>query len=481
MVVDMKKTVSVLLSAALLTSCGEGAVPVTDENTTAAETTAEPVIDNYEPLRNLNFNGDTVTMLIRTQFEYEFYAESLNGEVVNDAVYERDKFVEELLNVNLDYVRLPGSYSERTGFAAAYQNSVTVGDNAYELVASAANYMLPLTSEGYFKNLITTPNVDTEKPWYAQGYIQNMSIDGKLFLVTGSAAINMTENSCVMFFNKDLLNSLGHSLFYDDVRVGTWTFDKLNNLVRDVYSDLNGNSTLDDDDRYGYLTYNNMINAQLFGMGQHYIEKDKDGKLYFKTSLSESDVNAYEKVEKFMNELDSTYHYIDTANNALVATENILKIWNRGNTLFMPQVLSTASKLRDTAFDFGILPMPKYDESQENYRTFILENVTVMGISPTANAPLAGAVLEALSVYGYEDISPKYFEIALKEKYSRDTDTKDMLDIIRDSVTFEYPMITQFMASCIQKQTAMVSGFESQAASLAANFDKLVQGWQELD
>lgn len=489
----MKRLISLILALSMvltagfaLHSCsGDGGNIAADsggaDDAAPCETTVVTTADSYAALRELDFGGEQITMLVRSEFDYEFIAESENGEVVNDAVYARNLKTEELLNADLEYVAQSGSFSTKAAFMSTYTGSVLANDNAYGLVAAAANYLLALSAEGYFSNLIGNKYITIDSPWYSQGYIDNLTIDGHIYLVAGSASINLLENMCVMFFNRDLLTDLGHDMPYEDVRKGVWTFDKLNALVKDSYSDLDGSGDVSEGDRLGYLTYNNMINAQLFGMGQRYIERGADGVLRFKEALSERDLEVYNKVEGFMNGLDATYHYNDTANNALVATENLVRIWSAGNTLFMPQVLSTAQKLRDCDFDFGVLPMPKNDNHQENYITFILENVTVLGIAPTANLDLAGAALETLSISGYKDLSPVYFEIALKEKYSRDVDTKDMLDIILASVSFEYPMITQFMAQCIQNKKPVVSGFEAQQKSLSANFDKIVEGWLSLD
>ncbi len=467
----------------VLASCGEETAPASDPEEVGGTLveTAETEPDSYVKLRDLDFDGAKTTMLVRSEFSYEFDVDTENGDVVNDAVYARNRMVEELFNIDLQYVSRSGSFSTKADFMAAYTNSIQANDRSYDLVAAAANYLLGLSAQGYFVNLNDTENVSIQSPWYSQGYIENLSIQDHIYLVAGSASLNLLENMCVMFFNQDLMRDLGHEAPYPDVRNGIWTFDKLNALVSTAYADLNGDAAVNEGDRIGYLTYNNMINAQLFGMGQRYIEKDNDGVLYFKTELTEHDINAYNLVESFMNDLDATYHYNDTANNALIATENIVRIWSAGQTLFMPQVLSTAASLRNDDFDFGVLPMPKYDEDQESYITFILENVTVMGIAPTADRELAGAVLEALSIAGYEDLSPIYYEIAMKEKYSRDADTREMLDIIRSSVSFEYPMITQFMPQCIQNKKPLASSFAAQAKTSSATFASIVEGWLALD
>jgi len=472
---------TILLAVSMAVSgCASGATP-DDTGETVATTAEAVVIDPYEYHRGRDFGGKTVTMLLRQEFESEFDVENATGEVVDDAVYDRKVLAEELLGIKMEFISLPGSFSHRSTFTAAFMESVLAGDGAYDLVASAANYMLPLTAEGCFHNLLTAPSVQIEKPWYAQNYISNMTIDDKLYLVTGAASLNFLQNTCVLFFNKDLMAELKYELPYDQVRSGEWTFDALHALVKDSGADLNSDGVIDESDQIGYLTYNNMINAQIIGMGHHYIETGKDGVPYVIETLSERTIDVFDRVERFINDLNSTFHYIDMDNDALKATANMLKIWNTGNVLFYPNVLSTAESMRDSAFDFGIVPLPKSDTEQAEYYSFLLENVTVLGFPTTADAELSGCVLDVLSINGYEVLSPKYFDLELKEKYTRDTDTKDMLDIIRSSVAFEYPLATQFMAECIQNGSPLVSSYESRKNSMKNTYEKILNAYQELE
>lgn len=48
--------------------------------------------------------------------------------------------------------------------------------------------------------------------------------------------------------------------------------------------------------------------------------------------------------------------------------------------------------------------------------------------------------MEALCYYSYNNVVPKYYEVALKEKYSRDEEIKEMLTIIRDGATMSFSM-----------------------------------------
>jgi len=54
---------------------------------------------------------------------------------------------------------------------------------------------------------------------------------------------------------------------------------------------------------------------------------------------------------------------------------------------------------------------------------------------------MIGAVTEALAAEGYRSVTPAYFEIALKNKYTRDDESSQMLDILVSGNTFEPAII----------------------------------------
>ena len=100
-------------------------------------------------------------------------------------------------------------------------------------------------------------------------------------------------------------------------------------------------------------------------------------------------------------------------------------------------ILSSES-YRDMKDDFGIIPCPKYDETVEGYPSLVDAacNLFVVPVS-VSDADRASAVLEALAYYGWKDVLPAYYDVALSVKFARDDDSVKMLDIIRDNRSFD--------------------------------------------
>ena len=96
--------------------------------------------------------------------------------------------------------------------------------------------------------------------------------------------------------------------------------------------------------------------------------------------------------------------------------------------------------MRDFDIEMGFLPCPKYDEAQETYYapSFGAEISLLLKTLPEDRKENVGILLEALAYDTNKSIIPEYKEVALKTKYARDNESEDMIDIVIDSVSFEF-------------------------------------------
>jgi len=83
--------------------------------------------------------------------------------------------------------------------------------------------------------------------------------------------------------------------------------------------------------------------------------------------------------------------------------------------------------------DFGVLPLPKLNEAQEDYAHMVHVTACMVGVPNTLGgdeAAFAGFALEALAAESRNWLVPAYYTTALEGKFMRDEESKDMLDII---------------------------------------------------
>ena len=144
------------------------------------------------------------------------------------------------------------------------------------------------------------------------------------------------------------------------------------------------------------------------------------------------------------------------------------------------------SQLRDIEFNFGLIPLPRLDEAQEEYRTFC--GAGIVGV-PTlmVDAERTGTVLEALAYYSYEYQVPAFFNIVLENKAVRDEESYKMITLIHQSKTYDfgfnldpsgqvYGMLTTVVDT--NKSTDFASYYKAQEKRINKAFDKFFENFQ---
>lgn len=99
------------------------------------------------------------------------------------------------------------------------------------------------------------------------------------------------------------------------------------------------------------------------------------------------------------------------------------------------QNLGSAVNFREMEDDFGILPLPKFDESQERYYNSAaswglpLYSVPKSSFSAEELAR-TGYITQALAYESLYTLTPAYYEQTLQNKVSRDVESSRMLDLL---------------------------------------------------
>jgi glycosyltransferase involved in cell wall biosynthesis len=110
-----------------------------------------------------------------------------------------------------------------------------------------------------------------------------------------------------------------------------------------------------------------------------------------------------------------------------------------GNQLFVRAFISSGQTFRNMTDDYGVLPLPKYDEEQEEYRT-LAANISslVVVLSSATELDKIGATLELMAAESYKQVIPAYYDTVLKGKYSDAPQDAAMYDLIINSLTYNF-------------------------------------------
>lgn len=423
-----------LLSASALIACGEEASTITTDpvQTNAPMTETAAVTEINRPsleLPEMDFGG--VPYRIYTTYQSEalaLIADDITGEPVNDIIYERNAMLTEQYNFVFDASWSTDEVQHRKDVAA----SVLAGEDAWELISGACVYTCNNAVEGIYRNLYEIPYLNFSKAWWSQQSVEEMTLNGKMFTTLSSVNYKPLANASVIFFNKKLLDAHDMELPYQWVLDGKWTLDRLMTETKGFYRDLNGDSLRDPNDQFGFITHPEQVGI-LTACGTQVLAKTDDGGLEF-TVLSD-------KMATLVGNLYSWYYesgdvFLTTFR---VAEEDFTaNIFKKENTAYSYGQLNYApSYYRDSSISYGVAPMPKYDEKQDSYYTLAYPNLFSVPIT-CQNTELAGFVFEAMTYYGYYDVSPAYYELTLQGKIAEAQEDVAMLEVINNSLTASF-------------------------------------------
>ena len=479
----MRKTASriaALLLAAMtlqLFACGSGAGTTDTGNETSSgntETTApeteKPFADN---LGEYDFGGTDFTMLVRETRNDFICPESETGDVVSDSIYKRNEKIADRFNVNIKSVTLP---DDSTQWNHQLEGEVMAGSGDYDV--GRPDYWWGCETRGLFLNMLDYDVLDFSAPYWCAGWNDSATIYGQLYSAVGSMSLDLIRMLEVIYFNPALIGSLGLENPYDLVDNHKWTLDKMTEMAAAALSDLNGDSEYNiENDRLGYACDIQAGRALLASAGMKIATPTSDG-AYEYNFMNDRFVTMYDKVYDIINNNKACCYSNSVDLNAVFKNDNLL---------FLGAGVGNTDYLRDMKTDFGIIPTPMLDESQENYVTYNL-GTYYMAILKTAKDPLMSAVmLEALNAESYKSVVGTYFDTALKGKYSRDEETAKMLDLILSDTFFDFTFVNEtatdhivmwFFEQIANKKEGIMSAYDKRKTSFEKKLTTLLETYK---
>lgn len=465
----MKRITGILLVIAMLASLAGCGGKETDSDDTSSQNavTTDAVTDPEYIYPELDCGGDSFTILnlenVWAMYTYLDH-ESMTGEIIDDAVYNRNRMLEDKFNFKLEVIEYPidDCYKQ-------VQTTVTAGDDIYDAAYVRGAYIGATVSGGLALNLYDIPELQLDKPWWNQSVISEATVgtdDKALYFIQNDLSLCAFDLVWAIYFNENMMEKLGKDMPYDTVREGKWTIDALNTMLK-WGTNLNGDDSFafsyDKSSIYGLTSFYRLCDAMIIGAGNRYVTKGADGV----PALSLENDRFYSTAEKLANIFGTEGDYIEANQNGV----SYDKIFMSGRALFYGGEVKASGVFRDMDDSFGILPLPKYDEDQENYCSWMNYDTPTLIIPATcSDTSRTGILLDALSYHSYKDVLPAYYNVRVSQKSLRNDDSIEMLGIIRDSLYYDASITfgwTSNLAAALR--TAIVGGNSNVASIIAAN------------
>ncbi len=393
------------------------------DNTTAPESTEKTTHD--VPVDELDFeNEEFYAVAFDWQgYPHYFFADEESSDPMEAAIYNRRRTIEDALNVTMKHYLYP-SYAAMN---SAISQDANVGETAIDMallhcITGVANF----SASGYLYEIDMLPYIDLTAPWWNAEQMEGLRLGSHCFFGVNDFMIPCPY---VIYFNKEMVEDMdGMDDPYQLVLDQKWTFDVFEQMARAATQDLNTDGVYDyENDSFGVAVHDDSdYTSFLTAFDQAIAAKGADDRLVVALN-TEKTVDIF---ERFADMAAADVFYPD----ASILKDQITL--DSGRLLFYFAPISAAEQLRDCEVDFGLLPYPKYDEAQENYKTLDWGGLMCVP-SAISNPKLVGAVLELLAFESEKEVIPTYYNTVLDGQLAQDPESVKMLDILFETICYE--------------------------------------------
>jgi ABC-type glycerol-3-phosphate transport system substrate-binding protein len=433
------------------------ATQVTEE---ADDAIIAPTLDLPE---ELNYNGDVVSVLHWDSEKPEFDIEEITGSLVDDAIYQRNTNIEERLGVELQFTEQNGSVDYMAEFAQAVQNAFQSGGREYDIIPTYSRTAAILSTRGLYYNMndIEDNYINLEQPWWPDCITDTVTIGDAIYFITGDCSTNVLHMMYTMWFNKDLISEYNLEYPVDLVRENKWTLEKLFSMTADTFQDLNNNGQEDASDFFGFVGVNYGLDAFYTGSGLRLVELAGDDFLMISPDYSSE--KAINLVDILGQRCIGTDWFIGSDMGLIFQDDRALFCQNR--------TYYAENYLLEVEFSYGLVPTPKYDETQEEYISVLANPITLYGIMADVETNRLSEMTAVIECWGYEGYmltTPALFETNMKLKYSETSDESEMFDIVHSTINLDLGRVfsqdLQFMSEIPSKAAESGAAWASRLA-----------------
>ncbi len=435
-----------LMLATVLAACDEkkdGGVTTTPKTTTTTDNGGggdDPVarydengylLDNIDR-EGIDYGDITIHVLAWLQNKSLLFPEEMvDGEALSNDVYLRNRQIEADLGIKFNPT-FKSSHMSTGNDGADLFNEALEGKTAYETIVCYSHYPAKLALEGRLEDINSLDFPQKEMPWYPEG-VSSWGIMGRQFFIANNSCVQNILASWCIFANKTMIANKSLKSIEEVVIEGDWTLATLKTYSRNWAAEAEGNASKDEEDRvYGFaLTHRTCIDGFYHAAGFDCCVTDDEGNPAYAYHEKEYIERVSDFMDIFLDITDSPEFMMGPyLGDIYYPLEN-------KNAVFFAASLDSYQRLDD--YTYCMIPMPKLDDQQEDYRT-LLRDISELWCVPTGNVDpeLGGLIIEATASSDYRLMAPKFFDHDFKYRYSTDDNGVKIFELIRSSYVTDF-------------------------------------------
>ena len=448
----------VLLLTGTLLACGGKAQLPTQTSKADHSVTADPedeLAAKYLPAKQ-DFDRYEYRMLVETQWcedVLRYMTADAPEDDVSNALFSRNEFLMDESNIVINV-------QSGTDVANKVHQAVLIGDDLWDVVCmvDAMNRNVP---QGDFLDVNTMKGFCLDAPYWNQQMIDAYNVNGATFRLGGDFTIYDELRSSAVVFNADRYSRYDLDTKYGDlysiVKGGKWTYETMLSMFKNTTNrDMDHEAGKDDD--WGLLV--GSIAPFMFFQGSGFrTVKMENGTLTTFYENSAEYETCYNMVSRILDSLINNREVLfsNGANSPLLSERNPAEVMNNmfaaDKALFYVGTVYDTLSFSEMSSSFGILPIPKYTETQDSYHCWVASSAdqpisfpaTLLG--ETDRRETVAAITEAMcyySRYSKNSVYASFWDrMALSDVCKTDNDHR-MLSIIYESKTYDIDAACNF-------------------------------------
>ena len=475
----MKKTLIRLVSFMLLVlmlvptfaSCGKKE----EENqgqTIEAETDENPNI----PAKD--YNGHEFTIVTKEGSAYNtryLVAEDDTGEVLGDAITKRNSALEQKYNIKIKHMKV-------ADMVTTVRSGVMSGTLEFDAILASCIDLSTMASEKLLYDLNTVERFDFTKSYWDHNACEQLNMGGKLYFT--NCAMNIHAMGYAMFFNKALVEEYGLTSPYEYIANDNWTIDTYAEMVKSCNKDLNGDGQMTVADRFGVLLSHSEGGTFAYASGIRATTNNDEGKPVI-TLLD--DKNKLETIYTKLNALYSDSEHCCCSGCDHKEAHGFAHKWAYARHLFTQDYyLFTCQDAEDVhefaqmENEFGIVPMPALDNSQENYYTQYPAYNNLFALPAlVVDQERTFNIIEDMNYFSSFIVYPTWLEVILSRRYARDDESEATLVMLKNNRVYDVGLYYNFggirdmvLGMDVSKSSNIVRSYERYKKTIQTSIDQ---------
>ena len=473
----MRKMLAWLLILAMafsglaLTSCGDDNDDDDDDDVEVDESELSPSFDgDVKTYKGGKFNILTKNDGTASQYGnvHDIVADgNLGDAAIVKVVRERNQRIQD--NFGVEIKRITDTAPEDKAQTAINSKSTTYDAFRFAVAASInvalQGGLLDLQNDAMY--------LDLKETWWDQGITDNLMLADGVYIAIGDLMTGDKDSTYVTLFNERLLSSKNviptedeqtpSEYLYALTMEGVGQSGGLTMELLMYYAQKSANAPTDASKplwrvenqtlagNYGFYTQSDMAKVILLAGGFTSTKKDDGEVTGLKSNIDTTFAAAVNEVWNYFGKVSSEAWFInlDTVQSQ---AEDFWNLCARGSfkankaTFFMCHA-GTIDLIRDMDADYGVLPIPKlYDEQEQYASTLQYMNcpcITVPKRSGKNYNEKSSYILEAMCYYssqeyaGEQSLNYNYYNRVMKAKGVRDENAWGVIDLIFDNRLYD--------------------------------------------